>query len=137
MAAVLCCQHSASHHQVFIQLALIMSLDRQINACFCSWGRESGFISVPVRDIGGGGFDVVFVDRYFGSRADVAEHTVFVTKNDLEPDCRLQLLVFFDRNLHANGTQRCPYLAIKISEGDRADNLTRAEYILVVAAIDE
>jgi hypothetical protein len=86
-----------------------MSLDRLITACLCSWGLKSGYVEVPVRDAVGRGFDIVFGEKYFGSCADVREHTVFVSSSD-EDSKRLEFLVFFDCNLHCNGTQRCPYL---------------------------
>jgi hypothetical protein len=61
---------------------------------------------------------------------------VFIAKSDGDPE-HVQFSVFFNHNLHVNGTQCCPYLAVKITAGDHADNLTRSDYILVVAAIDK
>jgi hypothetical protein len=61
---------------------------------------------------------------------------VLIAKSNVDAE-RVQLLVFFDRNIHANGTQHCPYLAVKITAGDHTDNLMRSDYILVVTAINE
>lgn len=125
-----------NHQQPLVYRAQAMSLNRLITACFCSWGLKSGYVEVPVRDAVGRGFDLVFGEKYFGSRADVGEHTVFVSSSD-EDSKRLEFLVFFDRNLHGNGTQRCPYLVFKIAEGRHVENLTRSDFAAVVVAIDE
>lgn len=113
-----------------------MSLDRPITACLCSWGRHSGYVEVLVRDVAGGGFDVAFIERYFGSHADVGKHTVFVSSSE-DDSQRVEFSVFYNCNLHRNGTQGCPYLVLKIAEGGRADNLTRSDYVAVIVAIDE
>ncbi|KAG1793296.1 uncharacterized protein HD556DRAFT_1308727 [Suillus plorans] len=114
-----------------------MSLDRSITACLCSWGRHSGYVEVLVRDVAGGGFDIAFIERYFGSHADVGKHTVFVSSSEDDSQRVTEFSVFYNRNLHRNGTQGCPYLVLKIAEGGRADNLTRSDYVAVIVAIDE
>ncbi|KAG1859900.1 hypothetical protein C8R48DRAFT_250811 [Suillus tomentosus] len=42
-------------------------IGRVVTACFCSWGRHSGYIQIPVRDVVDGGFDVLNGERYFGT----------------------------------------------------------------------
>ncbi|KAG1797592.1 hypothetical protein EV424DRAFT_1352756 [Suillus variegatus] len=113
-----------------------MSLDRLITACLCSWGLKSGYVEVSVRDAVRSSFNIVSGEKYFNRHTDVGEHTVFVSSSD-EDSKRLEFLVFFDRNLHRNGTQRCPYLVFKIAEGGHVDNLTRSDYVAVVLAIDK
>ncbi|KAG1860011.1 hypothetical protein C8R48DRAFT_774705 [Suillus tomentosus] len=113
-----------------------MSSDRVVTACFCSWGRHSGYIQIPVRDVVDGGFDVLNGERYFGVSADVGEHKVVVSNSDADRQAA-EFLVFFDRNLHSNGTQCCPYLAVKVVEGERAADLMRSDYVAAVVAIEE
>lgn len=113
-----------------------MSLHRLVTGCLCSWARVSGYIEVPITDVPGGGFDITFIERYFGAHADVGEHTVVVSDPDAAHNSQA-FLVFFDRNTHANGAQRCSYLVLKVSEGSRAENLARSDYVAVVLAIDE
>lgn len=127
---------SGAFELLFSNHLLPMSLHRLVTACLCSWARVSGYIEVPIRDVPGGGFDIIFVERYFGAHADIGEHTVIVSDSNAAHNSS-EFLVFFDRNTHANGSQRCPYLVLKVFEGSRAENLTRSDYVAVVVAIDE
>lgn len=113
-----------------------MSSDRVVTTCFCSWGRHSSYIQIPVRDVVDGGFYVLYGERYFGVHADVGEHKVVVSNSDA--DCQaVEFLVFFYQNLHSNGTQCCPYLIVKVAEGERAADLMRSDYVAAVVAIEE
>jgi hypothetical protein len=113
-----------------------MSLPRLVTACLCSWGLHSGYIQLSIRDVVSGGFDIITVEHYFGNCADISEHTVYVSTNDTPTD-QVELMVFFDRNLHQNGTQRCSYLVVKKTAGSQAVDLMQSDYVAVVIAIDE
>jgi hypothetical protein len=113
-----------------------MSLPRLVTACLCSWGLHSGYVQLSIRDVVSGGVDIITVEHYFGNCADIGEHTVYVSINDAPTD-QVELMVFFDRNLHRNGTQRCSYLVVKKAAGLRAVDLTWSDYVAMVIVIDE
>jgi hypothetical protein len=113
-----------------------MSLPRLVTACLCSWGLHSGYIQLSIRDVVSGGFDIITVEHYFGNHADISKHTVYVSTNDTPTD-QVELMVFFDCNLHQNGTQRCSYLVVKKAAGSQAVDLMQSDYMAVVIAIDE
>lgn len=112
-----------------------MPFTHKITACLCSWGPQSGFIDISVIDTDGGGFDVPYIQTYFGPHADIGEYFVLVScsEGSFEP---LKFLVYYDRNLHGDGTLRCPYLVIKTVEGC-AVNMIRSNYIAAAIAINE
>ncbi|KAG2126127.1 hypothetical protein BD769DRAFT_1388227 [Suillus cothurnatus] len=95
-----------------------------------------GYIQLSIRDVVSGGFDIITVEHYFGNCADISEHTVYVSTNDTPTD-QVELMVFFDHNLHQNGTQRCSYLVVKKAAGSQAVDLMQSDYVAVVIAIDE
>ncbi|KAG1754836.1 uncharacterized protein EDB91DRAFT_1242069 [Suillus paluster] len=117
-----------------------MSDERTVIVCLCSNDEPNGFLDIKIKDVETGGCQVLTSNYYFRDVADLTERRVTVGGEGAQPPT--QILLLFDKKMHRNGTEECPYLALKLIhdeniDGEKVTDLRTAEFMDVVRAIDQ
>ncbi|KAG0691707.1 hypothetical protein DFH29DRAFT_1010401 [Suillus ampliporus] len=113
-----------------------MSMTETVIACLSCWSRSNGYQTVAVSQVSGSErYALLTPDRYFKSMLRTSEHIVFVHGCPGAPSST-KLLVLYDKELHRNRSNHCPYLVFKLVQSQVVD-LRRRDFMAVVKAINE
>ncbi|KAG1825762.1 uncharacterized protein BJ212DRAFT_1295131 [Suillus subaureus] len=92
-----------------------------VTAVYYSNFDNSRFVCIRIKQFNDGHFQLLDRNDYFQPEAILDEHAIWMNRKYKKP---AKFLVLYDRREHNDGTNKCPYMVLKVGKNDLLEDMT-------------